>query len=244
MTRMKKHTFLAWESSQHQKDWRQRSTDKQTALEICNSIGSWAYQGQPPPNRESPQLVEQKRKDAAYGLARPCQIRPPSAARLPLSGSEKNKKGNKQNQAFAPEKKKEKNMSSYNTDSDDVSSVSSDHCHAGHDTSSNAGACGLAMLKSRNYTRNLVDEGNGNANLLILVWTPEKAPSSTTTPNAHCIMKILKGTLVETLYDWPDQEVCTATSTATTTASRNHIPHNPPQNPKIHNPRERRCSVH
>lgn len=28
--------------------------------------------------------------------------------------------------------------------------------------------------RSRNYTRNLVDEGNGKANLLILVWTPGK----------------------------------------------------------------------
>ena len=27
---------------------------------------------------------------------------------------------------------------------------------------------------SRNYTRNLVDEGNGKANLLILVWSPGK----------------------------------------------------------------------
>ncbi|KAI5779426.1 cysteine dioxygenase type I family protein [Peziza echinospora] len=73
---------------------------------------------------------------------------------------------------------------------------------------------------SRNYTRNLVDEGNGNANLLILVWTPGKGSLVHDHANAHC-------TLVETLYDWPDQEVCTATSTATTTASKSISPTTP-----------------
>ncbi|RAL62264.1 hypothetical protein DID88_004832 [Monilinia fructigena] len=35
---------------------------------------------------------------------------------------------------------------------------------------------------SRGYTRNLVDEGNGKSNLLILVWTPGKGSLYTTTP--------------------------------------------------------------
>ncbi|KAF2091656.1 cysteine dioxygenase type I family protein [Saccharata proteae CBS 121410] len=61
--------------------------------------------------------------------------------------------------------------------------------------------------KSRNYTRNLVDKGNGKCNLLILVWTPGKGSPIHDHANAHCVMKILKGTLKESLYDWPDKEL-------------------------------------
>ncbi|KAI5865099.1 cysteine dioxygenase type I [Durotheca rogersii] len=53
------------------------------------------------------------------------------------------------------------------------------------------------------YTRNLVDEGNGNANLLVLVWTPGKASPIHDHGNAHCLMKILRGDLTETRYDVP-----------------------------------------
>lgn len=59
---------------------------------------------------------------------------------------------------------------------------------------------------SRAYTRNLVDEGNGKSNLLILVWSPGKGSVIHDHANAHCVMKILKGSLKETLYSWPDQE--------------------------------------
>ncbi|PPJ55390.1 hypothetical protein CBER1_02710 [Cercospora berteroae] len=55
------------------------------------------------------------------------------------------------------------------------------------------------------YTRNLVDRGNGKANLLILVWTPGKASPVHDHANAHCVMKVLKGTLEETLYGFPCQ---------------------------------------
>ncbi|KAI1376931.1 RmlC-like cupin domain-containing protein [Hypoxylon crocopeplum] len=54
------------------------------------------------------------------------------------------------------------------------------------------------------YTRNLVDEGNGKANLLVLVWTPGKASPIHDHGNAHCLMKILRGNLTETRYDFPD----------------------------------------
>ncbi|KAI0204910.1 RmlC-like cupin domain-containing protein [Astrocystis sublimbata] len=54
------------------------------------------------------------------------------------------------------------------------------------------------------YTRNLVDEGNGKANLLILVWTPGKSSPIHDHGNAHCVMRILHGDLVETRYDFPD----------------------------------------
>ncbi len=76
------------------------------------------------------------------------------------------------------------------------------------------------------YTRNLVDEGNGKANLvschlykisrcriimlmpacgqLVLVWTPGKASPIHDHGNAHCLMKILRGNLTETRYGFPD----------------------------------------
>lgn len=59
--------------------------------------------------------------------------------------------------------------------------------------------------RSRAYTRNLVDKGNGHANLLILVWTAGKASPIHDHANAHCIMKVLQGTLKESLYSWPDE---------------------------------------
>ena len=79
------------------------------------------------------------------------------------------------------------------------------------------------------YTRNLVDEGNGKANLvsliagrsesesrrwvsllttacaqLVLVWSPGQASHIHDHGNAHCLMKILKGSLTETRYGFPD----------------------------------------
>ena len=39
---------------------------------------------------------------------------------------------------------------------------------------------------SRAYTRNFVDEGNGKANLLILVWSPGKGSVIHDHANAHC----------------------------------------------------------
>ncbi|KAH8422705.1 putative cysteine dioxygenase Cdo1 [Aspergillus melleus] len=58
---------------------------------------------------------------------------------------------------------------------------------------------------SRTYTRNLIDEGNGKSNLLILVWSPGKGSLIHDHADAHCVMKILKGSVQETLYSWPDQ---------------------------------------
>ncbi|KAL2826854.1 RmlC-like cupin domain-containing protein [Aspergillus cavernicola] len=59
---------------------------------------------------------------------------------------------------------------------------------------------------NKSYTRNLIDEGNGKSNLLILVWSPGRGSAIHDHANAHCVMKILKGTLQETLYTWPDQD--------------------------------------
>ncbi|KAF5096178.1 hypothetical protein D0Z03_001669 [Geotrichum reessii] len=57
---------------------------------------------------------------------------------------------------------------------------------------------------TRGYTRNGVDECNAKANLLVLVWNPGKGSMIHDHANAHCVMKILQGQLVETLYDWPE----------------------------------------
>jgi cysteine dioxygenase len=54
---------------------------------------------------------------------------------------------------------------------------------------------------SRNYTRNLVDKGNGKSNLLIVVWNPGRGSPIHDHADAHCVMKILKGSLKETLYN-------------------------------------------
>lgn len=56
----------------------------------------------------------------------------------------------------------------------------------------------------RNYSRNGVININNNANLLILVWSPGKSSPIHDHANAHCVMKILKGELVEHLYKVPD----------------------------------------
>ncbi|PYH40754.1 putative cysteine dioxygenase [Aspergillus saccharolyticus JOP 1030-1] len=59
---------------------------------------------------------------------------------------------------------------------------------------------------SKNYTRNLVANINGQANLLVLVWNPEKGSPIHDHANAHCIMKILAGHLNEAIYHTPDPE--------------------------------------
>ncbi|KAJ4423062.1 hypothetical protein N0V82_002329 [Gnomoniopsis sp. IMI 355080] len=56
------------------------------------------------------------------------------------------------------------------------------------------------------YTRNLVDEGNGKSNLLVLVWTPGKGSPIHDHGNAHCIMKILHGNLTESRYEFPNSD--------------------------------------
>ncbi|KAJ4300178.1 hypothetical protein N0V88_002847 [Collariella sp. IMI 366227] len=58
--------------------------------------------------------------------------------------------------------------------------------------------------ESRAYTRNLVDEGNGKSNLLVLVWSPGKGSPIHDHGNAHCLMKILHGNLTETRYAFPE----------------------------------------
>ncbi|KAI8086588.1 RmlC-like cupin domain-containing protein [Halteromyces radiatus] len=56
------------------------------------------------------------------------------------------------------------------------------------------------------YTRNLVDDGNGKFNIMILAWTEGQYSPIHNHSGSHCIMKILEGHLQESLYDWPEKD--------------------------------------
>lgn len=55
------------------------------------------------------------------------------------------------------------------------------------------------------YTRNLVDEGNGRFNLMLLAWGEGMGSSIHDHADSHCCMKILEGELKESMYDWPEE---------------------------------------
>lgn len=57
------------------------------------------------------------------------------------------------------------------------------------------------------YSRNGVDDINHKANLLILVWNPGMGSGIHDHANAHCIVKMLKGTLDEVRYNFPSTEI-------------------------------------
>ncbi|KAE8738480.1 hypothetical protein FOCC_FOCC016040 [Frankliniella occidentalis] len=57
------------------------------------------------------------------------------------------------------------------------------------------------------YTRNLVDEGNGKFNLMILCWGPDHGSAVHDHADAHCFMKMLQGTLSEVRFSWPDSQL-------------------------------------
>lgn len=57
---------------------------------------------------------------------------------------------------------------------------------------------------TRGYTRNGVDDINKKANLLILVWNPGRGSMIHDHANAHCVVKVLKGHVTETRYDFPE----------------------------------------
>ncbi|KAL6723111.1 hypothetical protein Aduo_018149 [Ancylostoma duodenale] len=62
----------------------------------------------------------------------------------------------------------------------------------------------FAVFDEHKYTRNLVDVGNGKYNLMILCWGPGMGSSVHDHTDAHCFVKILDGSLLETKYEWPD----------------------------------------
>jgi len=61
----------------------------------------------------------------------------------------------------------------------------------------------FAKFDRYKYTRNLVDEGNGKFNLMILCWGEGHGSSIHDHSNSHCFMKMLKGELKETRYEFP-----------------------------------------
>lgn len=63
-----------------------------------------------------------------------------------------------------------------------------------------------AKFDPHRYTRNLVDEGNGKFNLMLLCWSESQGSSIHDHADAHCFVKVLDGTLTETLFDWPSSE--------------------------------------
>ncbi|KAI8141872.1 RmlC-like cupin domain-containing protein [Fennellomyces sp. T-0311] len=60
---------------------------------------------------------------------------------------------------------------------------------------------------SRAYTRNLIDDGNGKFNLMILAWSKGQQSPIHDHAGSHCIMKVLDGELQETQYEWPSADV-------------------------------------
>ncbi|KAK1146801.1 hypothetical protein N8T08_002562 [Aspergillus melleus] len=57
---------------------------------------------------------------------------------------------------------------------------------------------------SKNYTRNTIENINSKANILLLVWNPTKGSPVHDHANAHCVMKVLAGELMETVYHAPE----------------------------------------
>ncbi|XP_010875368.1 LOW QUALITY PROTEIN: cysteine dioxygenase type 1 [Esox lucius] len=64
----------------------------------------------------------------------------------------------------------------------------------------------FAKFDQFRYTRNLVDEGNGKFNLIILCWGEGHGSSIHDHTNSHCFMKMLQGKLKETRFEWPNDK--------------------------------------
>jgi len=63
----------------------------------------------------------------------------------------------------------------------------------------------FAFFDPHRYTRNLVDSGNGKFNLIALCWGEGHGSSIHSHSDAHCFVKVLHGSLKETLYAWPSE---------------------------------------
>ncbi|XGW21888.1 hypothetical protein V3C99_004669, partial [Haemonchus contortus] len=64
-----------------------------------------------------------------------------------------------------------------------------------------------ALFDERNYTRNLVDTGNGKYNMIILCWGPGMCTNIHDHSGSHCFVKILEGQLKETRFTFPQNNV-------------------------------------
>ncbi|GIX88228.1 cysteine dioxygenase type 1 [Caerostris darwini] len=63
----------------------------------------------------------------------------------------------------------------------------------------------FAKFDPHRYTRNLVDEGNGKYNLMLLAWAEGQGSSIHDHANSHCFMKVLDGSLREVRFAWPSE---------------------------------------
>ena len=80
----------------------------------------------------------------------------------------------------------------------------------------------MAGLFSR-YTRNLIDEGNGKYNLMLLCWAESQGSSIHDHSNSHCFMKCLDGEFVETKYEWPAEQDGEMKQKSRTVAKKNDV---------------------
>lgn len=63
----------------------------------------------------------------------------------------------------------------------------------------------FAKFDQFRYTRNLVDEGNGKFNLMVLCWNEAQGSSIHSHANSHCFLKVLDGAVKEELFEWPSE---------------------------------------
>jgi len=73
----------------------------------------------------------------------------------------------------------------------------------------------FAKFDKYRYTRNLVHEGKGKYNLMILCWNEAQGSSIHSHANSHCFLKVLDGAVKEELYEWP--------ADCTTSDAREHL---------------------
>lgn len=62
----------------------------------------------------------------------------------------------------------------------------------------------FAKFDRYRYTRNLVDEGNGKFNLMLLCWGEGHVSSVHDHADSYCFMKMLDGALREVRFSWPE----------------------------------------
>ncbi|CAG7835243.1 unnamed protein product [Allacma fusca] len=61
----------------------------------------------------------------------------------------------------------------------------------------------FAKFDQFRYTKNLIDEGNGKFDLILVCWKGGQKSPIHDHADSHCFMKTLAGTLTEIRYDWP-----------------------------------------
>jgi len=56
------------------------------------------------------------------------------------------------------------------------------------------------------YTRNLMHEGNGNFNLILMCWPEGSVSPIHDHSDSHCFMRVLEGRVKEIRYAWPEDD--------------------------------------